>query len=179
MNQEELVKRLQIKDIMAFERLYNMYRENICGVVNTIVRDRSLAEEISQDVFAKVWSESHSYSPLKGRFFSWVLNIARKAAIDKLRSTSCENHKKNLSADYLLGILNDNNEDNLPIDANGLKKLTKNLENKNIEIFDLLYFKGYTQQEIAEALGIPLGKIKKRNRNCILKIRGNMTFEWM
>ena len=178
MNQEELVKRLQIKDIMAFERLYDMYRENICGVINTIVRDKSLAEQISQDVFAKVWSDSQNYSPLKGRFFSWLLNIARKAAIDELRSTSPENNKKNLSADYLLGILNDNNEDNLLNDANGLKKLAKNLEKKNIEIFDLLYFKGYTQREISEVLGIPLSEVKKRNRNCILKIRGNMTFEW-
>ena len=179
MTQEELVKRLQIKDIMAFERLYDMYRENICGVVNTIVRDKSLAEEITQEVFAKVWSDSHSYSPLKGRFFSWLLTIARKAAIEKLRSAAHENNQKNLSPDYLLGILNDNTEAKLRNNANGLKKLAKNVAKTNIEIFDLLYFKGYTQRETAEVLGIPLSRVKKRNRSCILGIRGNMTLEWM
>lgn len=179
MNQEELVKRLQIKDIMAFERLYDLYWENICGVVNTIVRDKSLAEEISQDVFAKVWNDSHNYSPSKGRFFSWVLNIARKAAIDKVGSKSNANIKKYLSADFFLGILNNNNADNLLNDANGLKKLAKNVKKKNIEIFDLLYFKGYSEREASEVLGIPLHKVKKRNRRCIFQIRENMTFEWM
>lgn len=178
MNQEELVKRLQIKDIMAFERLYDMYCENICGVINTIVRDKSLAEEISQNVFAKVWNDSHNYNPSKGRFFSWILNIARKAAIEEVRSKSDEDTKKYLTADYFLDFLNGGDKNNLLNDANGLKKLAKNVGKKNIEIIDLLYFKGCTQQEAPKVLGIPLGKLKKRNRNSISQIRENMTFEW-
>ncbi|MDB4292422.1 sigma-70 family RNA polymerase sigma factor [Maribacter sp.] len=179
MNQEELVKRLQVKDIMAFERLYDMYHENVCGVVHTIVRDKTLAEELTQNVFATVWSDAHNYSPLKGPFFSWVLHIARKAAFDELGARSVENNENILSVDYLLGILNGKDEGHLLHDANGLKKLAKNVEKKNIEIFDLLYFKGYSQRKTSEVLGIPLSKVIQRNRNCILKIRGNMTFEWM
>jgi RNA polymerase sigma-70 factor (ECF subfamily) len=179
MNQEELVKRLQIKDIMAFERLYNMYWENICGVINTIVRDNSLAQEISQDVFAKVWHNAHHYSPSKGRFFSWILNMARNAAIDELGSKSGQNNKKYLSADYFLDILKGTAGASQLSDVTGLKKLAKNVEKKNIEIFDLLYFKGYSHRETSEELGIPLKNLKKRNRNCIFQIRENMTFEWM
>lgn len=177
MNQEELVKRLQIKDIMAFERLYDMYRENICGVINIIVRDKSRAEQIAQDVFAKVWTEAPDYTPLKGPFFSWVLHLARQAAMEEVRSTSPQKNK-NFSADYLLEILNDSHKDKLLSDASGLKKLAKDLKEKNIEILDLLYFKGYTQRETAELLGIPLSEVKRRNRSSILRIRENMSFEW-
>lgn len=179
MNQEELIKRLQTKDIMAFERLYDMYWENICGVINTIVRDESLAEEISQNVFAKVWRDSHTYNPSKGRFFSWILNIARRAAFDELGPKSNEGIEKTQATDYFLSILDDDGQDNQPIDTNGLKKLAKNVGKKNIEIIDLLYFKGFSEKEAPKVLGIPLNKLKKRNRNTISQIRENMTFEWM
>jgi len=179
MTQEELVKRVQIKDIMAFERLYDMYWENICGVINTIVPDKSLSEEISQDVFAQVWNDSHKYNPSKGRFFSWLLKIARKAAIDKVNSKFSENDKKNLSADYVLGMLKDGQINHQPKDLNGFKKLSKNVARKNMEIVDLLYFKGYTEQQTSELLGINQRRIKKINRSSISQIRENMTFEWM
>jgi len=181
MNQEELVKRLQIKDIMAFERLYDMYWENICGVVNTIVRDKYLAEEISQNVFVQVWNNSHNYNLSKGRFFSWVLNIARKAAIEEVLSKSYEDDKNNASADYFLSILDDTNADIPLIDSIGFKKLAKDLKKKYIQIVDLIYFKGYTPKETSETLNIPLRMVKTRNRNCIFQLRENMTleFEWM
>lgn len=164
---------------MALERLYDMYWENICGVINTIVRDKSVAEEISQNVFAKVWSDSHNYNPSKGRFFSWVLNIARQAAFDQVGSKSNENAQKKPPTDYFIDILNDNGQGNEFKNIDGLKKLAKNVGKRNIEIIDLLYFKGCTQQEAPKVLGIPLSKLKKRNRRSISKIRENMTFEWM
>ena len=94
MDLEPLVERFQQKDLSAFEKLYGMYSENICGVINTIVRNNDLAEEICQDVFVKVWNNAESYNSSKGRFFTWVLNIARNAAIDEVRSKSYKNSKK-------------------------------------------------------------------------------------
>lgn len=181
MDQEQLVLRFQKKDIIAFEKLYGMYWENLCGVVNTIVRDKSLAEEITQDVFAKVWNNSDTYNPKKGRFFTWILNIARNAAIDKVRSKSYKNQKKNLSADYFVGILNradSNDEPEERIDTSVLKKLVFNLKEKCLEIIEMLYFKGYTQKEASHELDIPLGTVKTRNRSCISQLRENITLEW-
>ncbi|PKA99928.1 RNA polymerase sigma-70 factor (ECF subfamily) [Flavobacteriaceae bacterium MAR_2009_75] len=179
MELDELVLRFQKKDVIAFEKLYGMYWENICGAINTIVKDKFLAEEICQDVFTKVWSNSESYNPSKGRFFTWVLNIARNAAIDKVRSKSFKDQKKNLSADYFVGILNkaDNQHetDESPIDIPALKKLVLNLKEKCLEIIEMLYFKGYTQKETSQQLDIPLGTVKTRNRSCISKLRENIT----
>lgn len=179
MELELLVQRFQKRDIIAFEMLYDMYNQNIRGVIHTIVRDGELAEELAQDVFVKVWDNSGSYNPSKGRFFTWILNIARNTAIDKVRSKSYKNQKKNLPAHYFVDILEQADYKNDTIDTTGLKKMLLTLQEKCIQLIELLYFKGYTQREASEELDIPLGTVKTRNRNCISKLRENITLEWM
>ncbi len=179
MDLDSLIKRFQKKDIIAFEKLYEMYWENICGVVYTIVQNKNLAEEISQDVFTKVWNNSDSYNPRKGRFFTWILNIARNAAIDEVRSKSYKNQKKNLSTDYFVGMLEQEDSTGSILDTSGLKKMLANLTEKCVQIINLLYFKGYTQLAASEELEIPLGTVKTRNRNCISQLRENITLKWM
>ena len=174
MDLEPLVERFRQKDLSAFEKLYGMYSENICGVINTIVRNNDLAEEICQDVFVKVWNNAESYNSTKGRFFTWVMNIARNAAIDEVRSKSYKNSKKNLSADYFVSIVADDSAVNSSIDSIGLTKLIKGLKEKCIQLIDVLYFKGFTQKEASEKLEIPLGTVKTRNRSCISQLRKNM-----
>jgi len=174
MNLENLVERFQQKDISAFEKLHSMYAENICGVINVIVRNDELSKEICQDVFVKIWNKSGSYNSSKGRFFTWVLNVARNAAIDEVRSKSHKQQKRNLSADYFVGILEHKNEEETTVDIKGLKKLVKNLKSKCVEIIEMLYYRGYTQKEAAEELDIPLGTVKTRNRSCISTLRDNI-----
>lgn len=169
-----LVERFKNKDSSAFETLYGMYSQNICGVINTIVKNDGIAQEICQDVFIKVWNNSDSYSSSKGRFFTWILNIARNAAIDEIRSRSYKNEKKNLSADYFVGILESREEEHVSVDSSSLTKLVQNLKEKCVQIIELLYFRGYTQKEAAEELEIPVGTVKTRNRSCISQLRENM-----
>lgn len=173
-----MVQRFQKKDVIAFEMLYDMYSENIRGVIHTIVRDGELAEELAQDVFVKVWNNSESYDPRKGRFFTWILNIARNTAIDKVRSKSYKNRKKNLPVHYFVDILEQADYKSETVDTAGLKKMLMTLKSKCIQLIELLYFKGYTQREASETLDIPLGTVKTRNRNCISQLRENITLEW-
>ncbi|MGB5370906.1 MAG: sigma-70 family RNA polymerase sigma factor [Flavobacteriaceae bacterium] len=174
MQLEILIERFQQKDAQAFRRLHEMYAQNICGVINTIVNDEVLAQELCQDVFVKIWNNAHSYNASKGRFFTWLLNIARNTAIDEVRSKSYKNQKKNLSADYFVGMLEEDEGNEPRIDPKTLKKLVLNLKEKCIQIIELLYFKGYTQKDAAKELQIPLGTVKTRNRACISQIRENM-----
>lgn len=175
MQLEQLVEKFREKDVAAFETLYGMYAENICGVINTIVRNEGRSQEICQDVFVKIWNNAASYNASKGRFFTWILNIARNAAIDEIRSRSYKNEKKNLSADYFVNVLESKEEvSDSTVETKGLKKLIKNLMEKCVQLIELLYFRGYTQKEAAEELAIPLGTIKTRNRSCISKLRENM-----
>ena len=166
-----LVEKFQQKDVKAFESLYNMYNKSMHGVIYNIVRDHDLAEEVMQDVFIKAWHNASSYSAQKGRFFTWILNIARNAAIDKTRSKNFKNAGKNLNAEFFVDILQDHDSLDDKTDALGIKKYVAKLASKCIEVIELLYFKGYTQKEASETLDMPIGTIKTRNRNCINELR--------
>jgi len=174
MDLDKLIVDFQEKNVAAFEALHDMYSQNILGVINTIIKNPERAEEICQDVFIKIWDNAASYSPAKGRFFTWILNIARNAAIDELRSKSHKNWKKNLSTNYFVGTLEAQDDMNSKVDVIGLRKLLKGLKEKCTELIELLYFKGFTQKEAAEQLNIPIGTVKTRNRSCISQIRENM-----
>lgn len=171
MQLDTLVLNFQNKDEKAFEALYNMYSESMHGVIYNIVRDHDIAEEVMQDIFVKAWHKSNSYDASKGRFFTWILNIARNAAIDKVRSKDFKNAKKNLNSDFFVDILETSESLNDQTDAIGIKKYVGILQEKCKTIIEFLYFKGYTQKETSEELNIPLGTIKTRNRNCINELR--------
>ncbi|TXD83041.1 sigma-70 family RNA polymerase sigma factor [Subsaximicrobium wynnwilliamsii] len=171
MQLDTLVLNFQNKDEKAFEELYNMYSESMHGVIYNIVRDNDIAEEVMQDIFVKAWQKSNSYDASKGRFFTWILNIARNAAIDKVRSKDFKNAKKNLNSDFFVDILETSESLNDQTDAIGIKKYVDILQEKCKKIIEFLYFKGYTQKETSEELDIPLGTIKTRNRNCINELR--------
>ncbi len=174
MQLDHLIQQFQQKDKTAFAKLYDMYAENICGVINVILNDPERSQELCHDVFIKIWEKSDQYDTSKGRFFTWILNIARNTAIDELRSKSHKNQKKNLSVDSLVGIYENSEDLNDKIDTIGLQSLLKGLKDKCILLIDLLYFKGFTQKEAAKELKTPIGTIKTRLRSCISEIRKNM-----
>src|SRR5690606_12203866 len=105
MQPEKLIELLQKKDQKAFSKIYEMYSESTYGIIYNIVLDTDLAEEVLQDVFIKIWEKADTYTTAKGRFFTWILNIARNAAIDKVRSKAYKNSKRNLDADNFVNIL--------------------------------------------------------------------------
>ena len=171
MELETLIIKFQQKDAKAFESLYEMYNESIFGVINTVVKNDDIATEVLQDVFIKAWNKSDSYTSKKGRFFTWLLNIARNAAIDKVRSKSYKNTQQNQDIDFFVHSIESNDNLDQKINAIGIKKYIGKLAEKCKQIIDFIYFKGYTQKETAETLEIPLGTVKTRNRNCISELR--------
>ncbi|MBB3122553.1 MULTISPECIES: RNA polymerase sigma factor [Mesoflavibacter] len=174
MQLEYLVSQFQKKDEKAFEKLYNMYSQSMHGVIYNIVRDNEIAEEVMQDVFIKAWEKADSYNSSKGRFFTWLLNISRNAAIDKTRSKAFKKSSKNLNSDYFVDIIHSSDNLGSKTDAIGIKKFVDKLAEKCVKIIELLYFKGYTQKEASEELDMPIGTIKTRNRNCIQELRDSV-----
>jgi len=171
MTQEEILSLLYKKDEKAYTILYDMYAKSLFAIIFNLVKEREEAEDILQDVFVKIWKNIDSFSESKGRFYTWMLNIARNTAIDKLRSKGFNNSKKNLSADNFVYLMDDNTKQNHKIDSIGIQEFVKKLKPKCIQIIDLLFFKGYTQQEASDELEIPLGTVKTQNRNCINDLR--------
>lgn len=171
MTQEELLPLIYKKDDRAFKLLYDMYSKSLYGIIYNLLKDKEESEDVLQEVFIKIWKNIDSYTESKGRFFTWLLNIARNASIDKLRSKGFNNNKKNLSSDNFVHILDSSNTLSNKIDTIGIKEFVKKLKPKCIQLLDLLFFKGYTQQEASETLEMPLGTVKTQNRNCISDLR--------
>ncbi len=171
MSQEELLVLIYKKDERAFTYLYDMYSKSLFSVINVLIKNREEAEDVLQDVFVKIWKNIDSYHESKGRFYTWILNIARNTSIDKLRSKNFNNSQKNLSSDNFVNYFEDSSKLADKVDTIGLQEFVKRLKPKCIQIIDLLFFKGYTQQEASDELAIPLGTVKTQNRNCINDLR--------
>ncbi len=171
MELEELVDKFQQKDIKAFERLYEMYSVNMKSVIYNIVRNEEDTEEILQDVFVKAWNSAESYSSKKGRFYTWLINISRNAAIDKTRSKDYKKGKQNSDATFFVDIFESYDNLDNRVDAIGIKKYLGNIKDKCKVLIELIYFKGYTQKEVSEEIKIPLGTVKTNLRKCISDLR--------
>jgi RNA polymerase sigma-70 factor (ECF subfamily) len=171
MTQEELIPMLLRKEERAFTQLYDMYSKSLFSVITNLVSDREEAEDVLQEVFVKIWKNIETYNQSKGRLYTWMLNIARNTAIDKLRSKGFNNSQKNLSSDNFVHLLDDSNKLTNKIDSIGLRDFVKKLKPKCIQLIDLLFFKGFTQQEASEELAIPLGTVKTQNRMCMNDLR--------
>jgi RNA polymerase sigma-70 factor (ECF subfamily) len=171
MTQEELLPLLLKKDDRSFTLLYDNYSKSLYGIIFNLIKDKEEAEDVLQEVFVKIWKNIDTYNTSKGRLYTWMLNIARNSSIDKLRSKNFNNNQKNLSTDNFVHILDDNSKTINKIDAIGIKEFIKKLKPKCIQLIDLLFFKGYTQQEASDELEIPLGTVKTQNRNCMNELR--------
>ena len=168
---DALIISMQKGDEAAFSQIYDKYNEAVYGIIYSVVLDNAIAQEVLQDVFIKIWNKRASYDINKGRFFTWILNIARNASIDQIRSKSFKNSKKNLSTSNFVDILKTSDSLNSRMDALGIQKFIDKLKPACISIIDLLFFKGFTQADAALELDIPLGTLKTRNRSCLKELR--------
>jgi RNA polymerase sigma-70 factor (ECF subfamily) len=169
--ESDLIKILRTGEEYAFDILYNNYAPTIFGMVLNIVKNRELAEEITQDAFIKIWNNFQTYSETKGRLYTWMLNIARNMAIDVLRSKQEKNSQKNHNIENFVNQIDLKDNVQLPLDEIGVKNLLHELNPEQKVIIEKMYFLGYSQSEISEELNIPLGTVKTRARQAILKLR--------
>jgi RNA polymerase sigma factor (sigma-70 family) len=169
-NESELVSLLKARDSSAFSYLYDHYSGALYNIILQIVGNAEVANDVMQEVFINVWRKVESYDPTKGRLYTWLLNIARNASIDTLRSRSFQNSRRNQSMpenvdDLLANSVQPN------IDLLGLRKLLEKLKTEQRVLIELAYFKGYTHEEIAEIEEIPLGTVKTRIRTALQQLR--------
>lgn len=171
LTEEELVLALQRHEKVAAEALYDMYSSALYGVIIRIVIDTPTAEDVLQETFVKIWHSASSYSADKGRLFTWIVNIARNLAIDKIRSKDFRNQIKNQDIENNVGYIDQQNSTVYKPELLGVKDLINTLRPEQKSILDLIYFKGYTHTEAADELGMPLGTIKTRLRMAIQQLR--------
>jgi RNA polymerase sigma factor (sigma-70 family) len=170
-SEQELVALLLQQNDQAFSYLYDNYSPALFGIINQIVSDKETATDVLQDVFINIWRKISSYNDTKGRLFTWMLNIARNAAIDKIRSRPYQDSLKNQSLEETVNSTAVNPSTYPQINDIGLKKLVNKLREEYRVLIDLSYFQGFTHEEIAKLLDIPLGTVKTRIRSALIQLR--------
>jgi len=163
---------LKERNDQAFGFLYDNYAGALYSIIKQIITDNpEIASDVLQEVFINIWRKIATYDQTKGRLFTWMLNIARNAAIDTLRSKSYQNSQKNqeLPENVYKAVTDQITQQN--VDNIGLKKVLEKLKPEHRILVELSYFKGFTHEEIAEMMSIPLGTVKTRIRNALLQLR--------
>jgi len=171
LSEEDLVNALKRQDTIAIKALYDMYSGALLGVISRIVIQTEVAEDLLQETFVKIWNSGSSYDSSKGRLFTWMMNVARNLAIDKLRSKDFKNSNKNQDIENNVDFIDEQRKVNFNADTLGIKDLVTNLKPDFKDVLDMVYFKGYTHVEAAEELNLPLGTVKTRVRMAILELR--------
>jgi RNA polymerase sigma factor (sigma-70 family) len=168
-SEQELIIALKARDEQAFSYLYDHYGGSLYSIVLQIVKSPEIASDVLQDVFINIWRKIESYDPIKGRLFTWMLNVSRNASIDMLRSKNYQNNQKNQEiTDNVYGV---DQVTQTSFDSIGLTKYLGKLRPEQRVLIELAYFKGYTHDEIAQIEEIPLGTVKTRIRNALLQLR--------
>lgn len=172
--EQELIALLKNKDRQAYSYLYDNYAGALYGIIMKVLNKEEAAKDVLQEVFVKIWQHIGSYDAGKGRLYTWMLNIARNAAIDVLRSAGFNKDKKisTLENNVYNGL--DALSTAISTDHMGLKKLVGGLKEEHRQIIELAYFNGYTQEEIAQTLNIPLGTVKTRSRAALAQLKSLM-----
>jgi len=164
----ELIALLKQKDQRAFNILYDKYAPAIYTIVLQIVKNKEIGNNVVQKAFMVIWCTVVKYEPAKGNLFIWMLQIARKAAIDEIKSPNYEKTLKQVSmtGKEVLPSLTERG-----IDDFGFKKITNNLEQEQKTLIELHYYKGFTSDQIAETLSIPEDTAKTRIRTALSELR--------
>ena len=171
-NEQQIIQFLQLQDKRAISMLYDQYAASLYGVAYKIVQSEQVAEDILQDVFIKVWQKGKDYNSAKGSLFTWLLNITRNRAIDITRSAT---YKKQAKILELSAVANGTNgtmhSEEMNVNQIGLRWMVRQLDIKYQRVIDLVYFQGFTQKEVMDHLGIPLGTVKTRLRLGLREMR--------
>ncbi|MEI8279414.1 MAG: RNA polymerase sigma factor [Bacteroidota bacterium] len=170
-SEEELVSLLQQQSREAFNYLYDRYGAVLYGVINKVVYDEHISQDVLQEVFVKIWNNIAKYDASKGRIYTWMINIARNTAIDKLRSKAEIMKQKIHTGEDVVDNIGGKMKTEQATDTIGLREMVAGLKPEYQTIVNMAYFKGYTLDEISKTLDIPLGTVKTRMRHAIQLLR--------
>ena len=163
--------------IQALEQLYDRYSILVYSVALRILRDPVLAEDVTQEVFLRLWRRPQSYDPARGRFLSWLMSITRNRAIDELRRVTRRMRVEDGSGNVTESVQTLDRLDDPELAATigderqAVRAAMAGLPPAQRRVIELAYFAGLTQTEIAELTGTPLGTVKTRVRLAMNKLR--------
>ena len=177
------MRRLFLRDRHAFEEIYDRYGDLVYSTALRVLRDPHLAEDISQEIFVRLWRKPGSYVAERGRFLTWLISVTRNRAVDEVRARGRRQRYETASPEEQERELPDGtaNDPALNADLAEQRRIVRaaltELPPDQRQVIELAYFGGLTQREIADRLSQPLGTVKTRIRLGMQKLRTSLAPE--
>ena len=174
--QNQLLARVAEGDQAAFAELYDQIAPRVLGLVRRLLRDHAQSEEVTQEIFLEIWQTATRYDPAKGGASTWIMTMAHRRAVDRVRASQASRDRdtkigiRDYDADY------DNVSDTVQtrIEHERVEKAMLRLTELQRQAVSLAYYGGYSHSEVANLLSVPIGTVKTRLRDGMIRLRDEL-----
>ena len=170
---DALVQLVARGDSQAFEAVYDQVASSVFGLIRRILRDPAQSEEVAQEVLVEVWRTATRFDPDRGSAYTWIHTMAHRRAIDRVRSAQAGRDREERVAQRDHTPAYDEVADQVEarLEQEQVRRCLGDLTDLQRESVTLAYYGGYTYREVADLLGVPLGTVKTRLRDGLIRLR--------
>ena len=172
----DLLRRSSRGDEVAFAALYDATARRLFGLVLRVVRDHAMSEEVTQEVYLDVWRQCSRFDPERGSAMSWLMTIAHRTAVDRVRSSEASRRRDDVHATTNRDVEFDTTAESAQasLEAQRVRRALNTLTDAQRSAVELAYLGGYTHTEVARLLDLPLGTAKTRIRDGLIRLRDTL-----
>ena len=170
---QELLGRVARGDQDAFARVYDAVAGPVLGLVRSVLRDPAQSEEVAQEVLVEVWRSAARFRPERGSGMTWIMTLAHRRAVDRVRSTQAAGDREQKAAllDRTPAFDEVTEQVEARLEREQVRRCMRGLTELQHQSVTLAYYRGLTYREVAELLGLPLGTVKTRLRDGLIRLR--------
>lgn len=170
---DELLVRVARGDMEAFEGVYDLAAGQVLGVVRRVLRDPAQSEEVAQEVLVEVWRLATRFDPDRGTAQTWILTMAHRRAVDRVRSAQAATDREERVAarDQHMPYDEVSEQVEARLEAEQVRRCLGSLTELQRQSVTLAYYQGYSYREVADVLSAPLGTVKTRMRDGLIRLR--------
>ncbi len=176
LSNEDLLQRVASGDREAFAQLYDRTAARVFGLVKRLLRDHAQSEEVTQEIYLEIWQSATRYDTSKGGAIAWMLTMAHRRAVDRVRASQASRDR-----DQRIGIRDfapeyDSVAESVEvrIESERVKEAMMRLTELQRQAVQLAYFGGFSHSEVATMLSVPIGTVKTRLRDGMIRLRDEL-----